>query len=186
MSMSSNTQPEHDGTAPPPVPDLAGDQDPALRLLTTALRARLTIAVAESLTGGQVAAALTAVPGASNVLRGSVTAYATDLKARLLGVDAGLLDRVGAVDGEVARQMALGVRKVCGADVGLATTGVAGPNEQDGRPVGTVFVAVVGPDPDQAVVTPARFAGDRAAVQAAATRLVLTSAVAHLTFWAAG
>jgi nicotinamide-nucleotide amidase len=160
--------------------------DPALRLFTLALRERLTVAVAESLTGGRVAAAVTAVPGASAVLRGSVTAYATDLKARVLGVDAGLLDRVGAVDGEVARQMADGVRKLCGADVGIATTGVAGPSEQDGKAVGTVYVAVVGPDPEDAEVSHERFAGDRAQIQAAATRLALSSAVAHLTSWAAG
>jgi nicotinamide-nucleotide amidase len=160
--------------------------DPALRLFTLALRSRLTVAVAESLTGGRVAAAVTAVPGASAVLRGSVTAYATDLKARVLGVDAALLSRVGAVDGEVARQMAVGVRKLCGADVGIATTGVAGPSEQDGKAVGTVYVAVVGPDPDDAEVSYERFAGDRAEIQAAATRLALSSAVAHLTSWAAG
>lgn len=168
---------------------VADDDDAARlapRLLAAALRARLTVAVAESLTGGRVAAALTAVPGASAVLRGSVTAYATDLKARVLGVDAALLDRVGAVDGEVARQMALGVRKVCGADVGIATTGVAGPSRQDGKAVGTVFVAVVGPDSDRVLITPARFDGDRAAVQAAATDLALASAVEHLTSWAQG
>jgi nicotinamide-nucleotide amidase len=164
----------------------AEEQDPALRLFTLALRARLTVAVAESLTGGRVAAAITAVPGASAVLRGSVTAYATDLKARVLGVDAALLSRVGSVDAEVARQMALGVRKLCGADVGIATTGVAGPSEQDGKAVGTVYVAVVGPDPELSVVTPARFEGDRGQIQAAATRLALSNAVAHLTSWAAG
>jgi nicotinamide-nucleotide amidase len=158
----------------------------AQRLLAAALRARLTVAVAESLTGGRVAAAVTSVPGASGVLRGSVTAYATDLKARLLGVDAALLDRVGAVDGEVARQMALGVRKVCGADVGIATTGVAGPSAQDGKAVGTVFVAVVGPDPDRVLIAPARFDGDRGQVQDAATGLALASAVEHLTSWARG
>jgi nicotinamide-nucleotide amidase len=158
----------------------------APQLLAAALRARLTVAVAESLTGGRVAAALTAVPGASAVLRGSVTAYATDLKARLLGVDAALLDRVGAVDGEVARQMALGVRKVCGADVGIATTGVAGPTPQDGKAVGTVFVAVVGPDPDRVLIAPARFEGERGRVQDAATELALASAVEHLTSWAQG
>lgn len=192
--MSSNTPHALDGAAPAdpqagPLLDPPGypeGEDPALALLTTALRARLTVAVAESLTGGRVAAALTAVPGASNVLRGSVTAYATDLKARVLGVDAGLLDRVGAVDGEVARQMALGVRKVCGADLGVATTGVAGPAEQDGKPVGTVYVAVVGPDPDLASITPARFTGDRAGIQAAAARLALGCAVAHLTAWMDG
>lgn len=187
--MSSNTPAEMNGATPEPTTDPTGfpeDEDPALALLTAALRARLTVAVAESLTGGRVAAALTAVPGASTVLRGSVTAYATDLKARVLGVDAGLLDRVGAVDGEVARQMALGVRTVCGADLGVATTGVAGPSEQDGRPVGTVFVAVVGPDPDLATVTPLRLAGDRARIQAGAARLALTTAVAHLTAWMDG
>ncbi|MFD8329023.1 CinA family protein [Streptomyces lydicus] len=104
-----------------------------------------SLAVAESLTGGLVAGALTAVPGASRVLRGSVTAYATDLKRELLGVDGALLAAHGAVDAEVARQMAEGVRRVLGADWGIATTGVAGPEPQDGQPVGTVFVAVRGP-----------------------------------------
>lgn len=180
--MSSNPQAAQN----PAIEEAAEDVDPALRLFTLALRSRLTVAVAESLTGGRVAAAVTAVPGASAVLRGSVTAYATDLKARILGVDTALLDRVGAVDGEVARQMALGVRKLCGADVGIATTGVAGPSEQDGKAVGTVYVAVVGPDPDDAEVSHERFAGDRAEIQQAATRLALSSAVAHLTSWARG
>ncbi|WP_245769394.1 CinA family protein [Streptomyces indicus] len=104
-----------------------------------------TVAVAESLTGGMVAAELTAVPGASKVLRGSVTAYATEIKHSVLGVDGTLLAERGAVDPEVARQMALGVRRLLGADWGIATTGVAGPDPQDGQPVGTVFVAVAGP-----------------------------------------
>ncbi|MET8832134.1 CinA family protein [Streptomyces sp. NPDC004610] len=105
-----------------------------------------TVAVAESLTGGLVAAELTSVPGASKVFRGSVTAYATDLKHRVLGVDAGLLESRGAVDPQVAAEMAVGVRSVLGADWGVATTGVAGPDPQDGQPVGTVFVAVDGAD----------------------------------------
>jgi nicotinamide-nucleotide amidase len=104
-----------------------------------------TLAVAESLTGGLVAAEITSVPGASKVFRGSVTAYATELKHELLGVDATLLAQRGAVDPQVAGQMATGVRKALGADWGIATTGVAGPEPQDGRPVGTVFVAVDGP-----------------------------------------
>ncbi|MFD7921527.1 CinA family protein [Streptomyces sp. NPDC059740] len=104
-----------------------------------------TLAVAESLTGGLVSGAVTAVPGASRVLRGSVTAYATEVKRELLGVDADLLAARGAVDEDVARAMAGGVRRVLGADWGIATTGVAGPEPQDGQPVGTVFVAVVGP-----------------------------------------
>ncbi|GAA3143879.1 CinA family protein [Streptomyces rectiviolaceus] len=105
-----------------------------------------TLAVAESLTGGLVAAEVTAVPGASRVFRGSVTAYATDLKHQVLGVDGTLLAERGAVDAEVALQMAAGVRKVMGADWGIATTGVAGPDPQDGQAVGTVFVAVDGPE----------------------------------------
>ncbi|MDQ1025677.1 nicotinamide-nucleotide amidase [Streptomyces umbrinus] len=113
-----------------------------LRLLT--VRGE-TLAVAESLTGGLVAADLAAVPGASKAFRGSVTAYATDLKRDVLGVDATLLDQRGAVDPQVAAQMAVGARKVLGADWGIATTGVAGPEPQDGQPVGTVFVAVDGP-----------------------------------------
>ncbi|MGW7090373.1 CinA family protein [Streptomyces sp. NPDC054871] len=104
-----------------------------------------TLAVAESLTGGLVAAEVTAVPGASRVFRGSVTAYATELKQEVLGVDGTLLAERGAVDAEVALQMAAGVRKVMGADWGIATTGVAGPEPQDGQAVGTVFVAVDGP-----------------------------------------
>jgi nicotinamide-nucleotide amidase len=125
-----------------PEPGPADVADLARRVLAAAGERGLTIAAAESLTGGQLAAAFTSVPGASAVFRGSVTAYATDLKASVLGVDADLLAEVGAVHAEVARRMAQGVRRVCRADLGLATTGVAGPDPQDGRPVGTVFVAV--------------------------------------------
>ncbi|MFP8959469.1 CinA family protein [Streptomyces nanhaiensis] len=105
-----------------------------------------TVAAAESLTGGLVAAELTAAPGASATVRGSVTAYATEVKHEVLGVDGELLRERGAVDAEVARQMAAGVRRVLGTDWGVATTGVAGPEPQDGKPVGRVYVAVAGPD----------------------------------------
>ncbi|MFJ4714244.1 CinA family protein [Streptomyces sp. NPDC088785] len=115
----------------------------ALRLLTERGE---TLAVAESLTGGLVAAELVSVPGASKVFRGSVTAYATELKHTVLGVDARLLAAHGAVHPDVALQMAAGVRDALGADWGIATTGVAGPDPQDGQPVGTVFVAVAGPE----------------------------------------
>ena len=104
-----------------------------------------TVAVAESLTGGMLCSALVEVPGASAVVRGGVVAYATELKHRLLGVDAGLLAAHGPVDPEVAAQMAHGVRELLGADWGLATTGVAGPGPQDGIAAGTVYVAVAGP-----------------------------------------
>jgi nicotinamide-nucleotide amidase len=104
------------------------------------------IAVAESLTGGLLAAALTGIPGASAAFRGAVVAYATELKATILGVPAGLLERHGAVHPDVAAEMAAGVRRQLGAAVGAATTGVAGPDPADGQPVGTVYIAVsIGP-----------------------------------------
>lgn len=104
-----------------------------------------TVAVAESLTGGLVLAALTDVPGASQVVRGGVVAYATDVKSRLVGVDPLLLERVGPVHPDVAAALALGVRSRLDATFGVGTTGVAGPDPQDGHPVGEVHVAVSGP-----------------------------------------
>ncbi|MGW1951624.1 CinA family protein [Streptomyces sp. NPDC001920] len=138
-----------------------------------------TLAVAESLTGGLVAAEVTAVPGASKVFRGSVTAYATELKHRLVGVDATLLEQHGPVNPQVAAEMAVGVRKALGSDWGIATTGVAGPERQDGHPVGTVFVAVDGPF-DQGSgsagggkVEALRLNGDRAEIRMESVRSVL-------------
>ena len=133
-----------------------------------------TLAVAESLTGGLVAAALTAVPGASRVLRGSVTAYATDVKHRILGVDATVLAEQGAVAAEVARQLATGVREKLSADWGLATTGVAGPAPQDGQPVGTVYVAFAPPGAARAVAQRLFAEGDRARIRAASVQTALT------------
>ncbi|MFE6287294.1 CinA family protein [Streptomyces sp. NPDC057877] len=139
-----------------------------------------TVAVAESLTGGLVAAEITAVPGASKALRGSITAYATALKHELLGVDATLLAQRGAVDAQVAVQMAAGARRVLGADWGIATTGVAGPEPQDGQPVGTVFVAVDGPFGPGSGSAPGgkvralRLNGDRAEIRRESVRSVLT------------
>jgi nicotinamide-nucleotide amidase len=108
-----------------------------------------TVAVAESLTGGLVLAALTDAPGVSEVLRGGVVAYATETKAEELGVDRQLLATRSPIDPEVALQMARGVRKRWSADVGLATTGVAGPDPQDGHPVGEVYIAVADAKGDQ-------------------------------------
>jgi nicotinamide-nucleotide amidase len=123
-----------------PTPEPTAAQ--VVRLLTQQGR---TLAVAESLTGGLLIGALVGVPGASKVVRGGVVAYATDLKASLLGVDPELLARVGAVDGGVAEAMAVGVRTRLGADYGVSTTGVAGPDSQDGHPVGTVFLGFAEP-----------------------------------------
>jgi nicotinamide-nucleotide amidase len=124
-----------------------------------------SLAVAESLTGGLVCATLVTVPGASAVLRGGVVAYATDLKAALLSVDEALLEARGAVDPDVAVAMAVGVRTRLAADVGIATTGVAGPDPQDGKAPGTVHVAVVTPDGVRG--RELRLGGDRSAVRSA-------------------
>ena len=104
-----------------------------------------TLAVAESLTGGLLGGALTAPAGSSATFRGGVVAYATDLKSALLRVDTQLLERHGAVHPEVAAAMARGVARLLGATFGLATTGVAGPDPQDGRGPGEVHVALAGP-----------------------------------------
>jgi nicotinamide-nucleotide amidase len=104
-----------------------------------------TVGTAESLTGGLVAAALTTVPGASAVVRGGIVAYAADLKCSLLGVPAELIDRVGTVHRDVALAMAGGAKTRLRATVGVATTGVAGPDPADGQPVGTVHIAVSTP-----------------------------------------
>lgn len=105
----------------------------------------LTLGAAESLTGGLLTAVLTEVPGSSTVVRGGLVVYATDLKHRLAGVDAELLAQRGPVDPQVAVALARGARSRCVADVGVGLTGVAGPDPQDGVPVGTWFCAVVGP-----------------------------------------
>ncbi|KAL2270877.1 hypothetical protein VTJ83DRAFT_248 [Remersonia thermophila] len=114
------------------------------------LRAReQTLAVAESLTAGLVMATITGVPGASSAFRGGVVSYATPLKASLLGVDRDLIAREGVIHADVAAQMAAGARKAASivgeggeADWGVGTTGVAGPDMQDGKPVGTVYIGV--------------------------------------------
>ena len=130
-----------------------------------------TLAVAESLTGGALGAALVAVPGVSTTFRGGVIAYATELKSELLGVDADQLAKQGPVDPDVAVAMAVGVRERLGATWGLATTGVAGPDPQDGHPPGVFFVALAGPDGSR--VEALALDGDRAAVRAAAVAAAL-------------
>lgn len=140
-----------------------------------------TLAVAESLTGGAVAAAVVDVPGASAVLRGGVVAYATDLKARLLDVPTPLLDRHGAVHPDVAVAMATGVQRRLGATWGVATTGVAGPDPQDGRPPGEYHVAVAGPGGAVARSFAPTGPASRAQVRAAAREAALTLLVEALT-----
>jgi nicotinamide-nucleotide amidase len=107
--------------------------------------AGLTIAVAESCTGGLLGAALTAVAGSSVYMRGGVIAYADDVKSEQLGVGRHLLATHGAVSAEVAEAMAAGARVRFEADLGVGITGVAGPSSSEHKPAGLVFVAVAGP-----------------------------------------
>lgn len=129
------------------MPDSVGDE--IIALLT---QRHWSIAVAESLTGGLLVAELIRTPGASAVVRGGIVAYDTRLKQSLLGVDASLLSIHGAVHPDVAAQMATGVREALAiagepAHIGISTTGVAGPEPQDGQPVGTVYLGfAVGSD----------------------------------------
>jgi len=117
----------------------------AAAIISTLAERGQTIAVAESLTGGLLIAELVSVPGASAVVVGGVVAYNTELKARVLNVDAGALAEHGAVHPDVAAQMATGVRVALAlaagpAHIGISTTGVAGPDQQDGQSVGTVYL----------------------------------------------
>jgi len=139
----------------------------AAEVIAAATAGGLTIGVAESLTGGLVSATLVAIPGASLVVRGAVVAYATDIKASMLGVDAELLASVGPVDAQVAEQMARGAAATLGADIGVATTGVAGPGAHDGHPAGTVIIAVATPAGSRSIEL--SLSGGRDAVRAAAT-----------------
>ena len=153
-----------------------GRPSDAERLVNRLKELGWTLGVAESLTGGAVAASVVSVPGASAVLRGGIVAYATDIKQTVLGVDATLLAAHGPVHPRVARQMAEGVRRVLGreddaADVGIATTGIAGPVSPDGQPVGTVHLAVstpLGSRVESLVLT-----GDRQEIRAEAAALAL-------------
>jgi nicotinamide-nucleotide amidase len=104
-----------------------------------------TLATVESLTGGLLAASIVEIAGVSGIYRGGLVTYATELKSELAGVPAELLATRGPVDPDVAVALAEGGRRRCGADWGTATTGVAGPEPQDGKPVGLVYVAVAGP-----------------------------------------
>ncbi|MGO2658897.1 CinA family protein [Mycetocola reblochoni] len=156
----------------------------ASELIDLLREAGLSLAVAESLTGGALSDAIVSVPGASMVFRGGVVSYATDAKATVLGVDAAVLAEAGPVDPRVAVQMAEGVRRVFRtpggpAGVGLATTGVAGPGPSDGHRQGTVFVGLSAGSWSRAL--PLQLDGDRPAVRAATVDLALNWAVEVLS-----
>ncbi|MFE9956791.1 CinA family protein [Micromonospora sp. NPDC005299] len=118
---------------------------PAASVVHSLHERKETLATVESLTGGLLSAAIVEIAGVSGVFRGGLVVYATELKSELAGVPEDLLVERGPVDPDVAAALAEGGRRRCGADWGLATTGVAGPEPQDGKPVGLVYVAAAGP-----------------------------------------
>jgi nicotinamide-nucleotide amidase len=149
-----------------------GFAEPVAARVVSALAARGEhLAVAESLTGGLLCARIVDVPGASVVLRGGVVAYASEVKASLLGVDGALLASSGAVHPLVAEQMAIGVAARLGAEHALATTGVAGPDPADGIEPGRVYIAHAGPG--GVVVETAQLPGDRLQIRTATVRRAL-------------
>ncbi|NUT58043.1 MAG: nicotinamide-nucleotide amidohydrolase family protein [Agromyces sp.] len=161
----------------------SGPLDPTALVIAELTRRGLRIAVAESLTGGLVTAELTRIPGASLAVSGGVVAYDTAVKSSVLGVDAALLAREGAVHPEVARQMAAGVAAALAvdgrpADIGLATTGVAGPVGQDGRAPGTVFIGIAAFGEVEAVEL--SLVGDRQGIRSATVRAAIDVVLARL------
>jgi nicotinamide-nucleotide amidase len=143
-------------------------EDVAAEVIAMLIERGLTIAVAESLTGGLLVAELIRVPGASATVVGGVVAYNTGIKHSVLGVDPDLLAARGPVHPEVARQMATGVRNLLAVDgvpanIGISTTGVAGPGAQDGHPAGTVFIGMaIGEDVNSLRL---ELGGDRTAIR---------------------
>lgn len=133
----------------------------------------LTIALAESCTGGRVCDLLTNVPGCSEVLRGGVVAYSNEAKVKLLGVSNSTLEMHGAVSAECAEEMASGARKVFGSDIGLSTTGIAGPGgATPSKPVGLVYIAISTGTGTRAFKH--NFYGDRKEVRSKAAEEVLS------------
>lgn len=151
---------------------LAADAVAALRA------AGASVATAESLTGGLVCATLVTVPGASTVVRGGVVAYAPDLKSSLLGIDPALIAERGTVDADVAAAMASGARDRLDATYGLATTGVAGPDASEGKPAGTVHIAIAGPHGVETGLL--ALSGDRDTIRERTVAALLSMLVARL------
>lgn len=147
-------------------------------LLERLTEAGQTVAAAESLTGGRLTSRLTDAPGASAVVHGGIVSYATEVKLSVLRVPDALVEDHGVVSAECARAMAEGVRALMGTTYGLSTTGVAGPDRQEGKPVGTVFVAVAGPDGTS--VVPLTLDGERDRIQERTVDAVLSELAARM------
>jgi nicotinamide-nucleotide amidase len=164
-------------------PPDATDEQLAERVIAALVATGRRLAVAESLTGGLLTAAHVGVPGASRALSGGIVSYDTALKRTILGVESSILAVHGAVHPDVARQMACGVRQACAidgrpADVGVSTTGAAGPDPQDGQRPGTAFVGLSLDGDSRAVAL--HLDGDRQQVRAGVVHQALTALVQAL------
>jgi PncC family amidohydrolase len=140
---------------------------------------KLTIAVAESCTGGLVAAALTDLPGSSEYFLGGVVAYANQAKEAVLGVDEGTLRKHGAVSRQVAIQMAVGARNLFGSDVAVSVTGVAGPSAEENKPVGLTYIGAS--YQDKTIVRRHRWNGGRASNRIASVEAAILLATEILS-----
>jgi nicotinamide-nucleotide amidase len=176
---------QHQDPDPEPEPqqDERPHQLPGQQVMGATLHAELscrglTLATAESLTGGALGDLVSASPGASETYLGGVVSYATSVKVGLLGVRQETVDQSGVVSAACAREMANGVRRLVGADWSVSTTGVAGPSEQEGKPVGTVFVGVAGPD--GAVAHELHLEGNRAEIREQACTAAASSVLEAL------
>lgn len=160
---------------------MSTDADPqvmAATLHAELVRRSAMIATAESLTGGALGDLLSAAPGASDTYLGGVVSYATVVKQKVLGVSEETVRSHGVVSAECAAEMAAGVRRLLDADVAVSTTGVAGPTEQEGKPVGTVFIGVAS---DNGVrTTGLDLAGDRASIREQTCQEAISAVLAVL------
>ncbi|MCX6399387.1 MAG: CinA family protein [Propionibacteriales bacterium] len=154
-------------------------ESPADELVAALRAARATLGTAESLTGGRVAARITNVPGSSAVYAGGVVSYQTQVKIKVLGVPEEIVAEHGVVSAQCARAMAAGLRELLGTTYAVSTTGVAGPERQEGKPVGTVYVGVAGPDGVR--VEGLALSGDRVAIQDASVDAALSVLAAMIS-----
>lgn len=163
--------------------DLPDEGGPDPQVMAAALHAELLarkamLASAESLTGGRLGDLLSAAPGASDTYLGGVVSYATPVKKSVLGVSDATVEGPGVVSAECAAEMATGVRDLLGADYAVSTTGVAGPTEQEGKPVGLVFIGVAGPD--GVTTTRLELDGDRAEIRERTCLEAVTAVLARV------
>ncbi|WP_202078026.1 competence/damage-inducible protein A [Caldalkalibacillus salinus] len=131
----------------------------------------LTVAIAESCTGGLLSSFLTRLPGISDVFRGAIVTYTNEMKSHHLGVSRETIEEYGAISEQTAKEMAQGVQEACQSSVGLSITGVAGPSSQEDQPVGLVYIGIA--LPQQTVVKEVRVGGQREAIQHRASKLAL-------------